>query len=552
MDPSDKTAARFYEIFKMHKPHPPKSTPPGRPIISGSGCITEKISHFVQHHIKKLSTTHPSYVQDTPDMLRVLEDIDTVPANAVFCTIDVSALYTNIPRTDGIEAVRDILNTRESPSVPTDFIVKLLNLVLKWNIFEFNGELYQQMGGTAMGTRCAPNYADIFMAVIDISIKRLAAKYGDGVYPLFLYKRFLDDILMIFTGPTDKLHEFLADINNIHPSIKFTMSHTKPEGVDTCDCPAADNIPFLDTSLSLKNNKIVSDLYRKACDKNQYLLPSSCHPGHCWKNIPYSLAMRIIRICSEPESRDMRLSELKNMLLERNYPRTVINSAIRKALAVPRSEALERREKPKVSDRPVFTVLYDPHMPPIAGIMRTHWKTMVITDPLLKETFPKPPLVAYRRPAYLRQKLIRSKVPPILPNKPKRQNKGMRKCLKFGRGCPVCPFVETTATVKATATNVVVPINTAVDCQDTNIIYCITCNVCKQQYVGTTEHSFQTRISQHRDYIKNRDFKQPTGRHFNQRGHSLSDFSATILEKVYNPDKLVREQRESNFIRKGE
>ena len=412
MNPQDKSSGRFYQTFKVHKPHEPNKAPPGRPITSGSGSITENISHYVQHHIRQLSDKHPAYIQDTPDLLRVLDDIDSVPESAVFVTIDVSALYTNIPRSDGVSAVRDCLNTRENPTVPTEFIVKLLDLLLKWNIFEFNGELYQQLWGTAMGTRCAPNYADIFMAVIDKCICKLAAKHGGGVYPLMLYKRFLDDILMIFTGSTAQLHEFLADINQIHPSIKFTLQHTKPDLPDTsesCDCAPADSIPFLDTSLSFKNNKIVSDLYRKPSDRVQYLLPSSCHPNHVHQNIPFSLSLRIIRICSEPETRDRRLSELRDMLLTRDYPRNIINNAIQKAVAVPRVEALKRVEKSKVSDRPVFTVLYDPRMPSYSNIMRKHWKTMVTTDPMLKEVFPKPPLVAYRRPPNLRQKLIRAK-----------------------------------------------------------------------------------------------------------------------------------------------
>ena len=137
----------------------------------------------------------------------------------------------------------------------------------------------------------------------------------------------------------------------------------------------------------------------------------------------------------------------------------------------------------------------------------------------------------------------------MLPDKPKRQNKGMKKCLKFGKGCPVCPFVKIGTSVKSTATDAVININTAVNCQDKNIIYCVSCKVCPQQYIGTTEHSFQKRMSQHRDYIKNKDFSQPTGRHFNSRGHTIGDFTATIIEKVYNPNKLVREERESHFIR---
>ena len=52
---------------------------------------------------------------------------------------------------------------------------------------------------------------------------------------------------------------------------------------------------------------------------NKKGLTSSCHPNHVTSNIPYSLALRITRICSEPETRDLRHSELRELLLERDY-----------------------------------------------------------------------------------------------------------------------------------------------------------------------------------------------------------------------------------------
>ena len=55
----------------------------------------------------------------------------------------------------------------------------------------------------------------------------------------------------------------------------------------------------------------------------------------------------------------------------------------------------------------------------------------------------------------------------------------------------------------------------------------------------------QERISEHRGYIQHKDMNQPTGRHFNSRGHKLSDMCAIILEKVYSTDDLLREGRES-------
>ena len=230
-----------------------------------------------------------------------------------------------------------------------EFLVKLLQLVLKWNLFEFDEKTFCQRQGTAMGTKLAPNYADIVMAAMDELILSAAAKYGEGVFPISFYKRFLDDIFFIFMGNHQRLHQFLNELNQLHPNIKFTISHTKSPGAcDTCDCPELEKIPFLDTTISVKNNKIVTDLYRKPSDRVQYLLPSSCHPNHCHTNIPYSLALRIVWICSEAESRDKRFDELRDMLKSRNYQSGLIASAIDRAKQVPRSEALKRVTKKKL------------------------------------------------------------------------------------------------------------------------------------------------------------------------------------------------------------
>ena len=74
MNPEDKDVGRFYCNFKVHKNY--NHIPPVRPINSGSGSITENISLFVNHHIKDLSNTHSSYIQDTPDFLREIEKIN--------------------------------------------------------------------------------------------------------------------------------------------------------------------------------------------------------------------------------------------------------------------------------------------------------------------------------------------------------------------------------------------------------------------------------------------------------------------------------------------
>ena len=51
----DQEAAKFYCTFKVHKKHEPMTAPPPRPIVSGSGSVTENIGAFVDYHIKDIS-----------------------------------------------------------------------------------------------------------------------------------------------------------------------------------------------------------------------------------------------------------------------------------------------------------------------------------------------------------------------------------------------------------------------------------------------------------------------------------------------------------------
>lgn len=258
------------------------------------------------------------------------------------------------------------------------------------------------------------------------------------------------------------------------------------------------------------------------------------------------MALRIVRICSDTKSRDIRLEELKQLLLSRHYKRGIIQAAIEKAKLIPRTEAINRVEKSVASQRPVFVLHYDPRLPSVTGIVRKHWRTMVNTDPHLKEVFPLPPLVAYKRPPNIWDRLIRAKVPPLAPSRPIRIIPGMKTCTK----CPICPFVIPCKSVKATSNNTKIDINTSVNCKSKNLIYCIFCEHCRMQYIGESERTLQERFSEHRAYVTNKYLTKATGAHFNLPGHSISDMKVTILEKVHSQDPLVRKEREELFIRK--
>ena len=69
-------------------------------------------------------------------------------------------------------------------------------MVLKNNNFQFNNENYLQISGTAMGTRVAPSYANLFMTDLET---KLLDKSMDKPRTWF---RYIDDISS--SGSTEK------------------------------------------------------------------------------------------------------------------------------------------------------------------------------------------------------------------------------------------------------------------------------------------------------------------------------------------------------------
>jgi len=83
--------------------------------------------------------------------------------------MDVRSLYKNVPREEGIETVckaYDAFYQEETP-IPTEYLKRTLKLILQENSFQFNGKNYLQTHGTAMGTKMAVAFANIFMGTLE-------------------------------------------------------------------------------------------------------------------------------------------------------------------------------------------------------------------------------------------------------------------------------------------------------------------------------------------------------------------------------------------------
>ena len=276
-------------------------------------------------------------------------------------------------------------------------------------------------------------------------------------------------------------------------------------------------------------------------------MTSSCHPVHICDNIPYSLALRIVRICVLPTDREKRFSELKTMLLDREYKTKSIDAAIQKARSVNREDALKKVVTSKSDDRVVFVTHFDPRLPSITRIVKKHYRSMVSQDFYLSQVFPSAPIVAFKRPKNLREILIKARVPQV-STRPRRVQFGYKKCNT--PSCLTCPYSITGKLVKASATDFKTEVNAPVNCDTKNIIYLISCQHCSQQYVGETFRTANDRFGNHRGYVNRKEIKKATGHHFNLPGHSISDMKFQIIEQIHNKDPFFRKEREKMYIKK--
>ena len=190
---------------------------PGRPVISGCGACTERISESVDAHIKHLVPEILSYIKDTKHFLQVLNGLGRLPEAAILVTADVMGLYPHIPHDEGLRALSEALIKSPNTSVPADDLVDLAELVLKNNNLTFNGKHYLQILGTAIGTRMAPSYANIFMGKVESDLFE-----GSPTEPYF-WRRFIDDVFFIWTEGEQSLLEFIGRMNSFHNTIKFTV-----------------------------------------------------------------------------------------------------------------------------------------------------------------------------------------------------------------------------------------------------------------------------------------------------------------------------------------
>lgn len=409
----------FYILPKIHKP-----LIPGRPIVSSVNSVTENMSEFLTKCFQPLVYKLDSHIKDTKAFLKCILRQKNSNQTKYFVTIDVKSLYTNISHEEGIQACLHFIEKyrNELPSfTPNNTIIRtMLYFVLENNYFQFKDFLYKQLYGTSMGTKMAPPFANLFLGKFEHDF----IKNKNNTQNILFYKRFLDDIFILWGGSLRSLKIFLEYINNVHPTIKFTWDYSKKK------------INFLDTTIykDKKTNSFKSKLYKKSTHTNSLLHYSSYHPSHTKENIIYTQARRYRTLITDNRILKNELKSLKINLTERGFPLPIIKRNIRKITNLTQKQCLygsrkklkntiiakqrqplyglqknsRNRTTQKQKQNLPFIIKYYEQLTTLQKVINKHWY-IIRNDSLLNKLYPSKPFVVYKRQRNLKDILIRTR-----------------------------------------------------------------------------------------------------------------------------------------------
>jgi len=383
-----------------------------------------------------------------------------------------------------------------------EHLERLLDFILNHNYFKFNGKVYRQLQGVAMGNALAPPLAIAFMGCLEERILQTAE-----VVPK-LYGRFIDDCLAIWTAGREALTKFLDLCNSIHPSIKFT-----PES--TCDGNA---VPFMDTIFNVVDGKISFQLYRKPTDSNVNINYNSALPGHVKQAVAVEHFRRAVRLSSSTTEEGLSKDRISELLQKNDFP----------PLAISRAEERSSLKTPK-----------KPWKKPGEVILKLPYRSDALSARINKYiTKSKLPFkIVYEHCPNIKDMVVRSALNPAICSVSEQIEQAS--CAKPRRGRPRKQCMSCQAGLNQT------------ECDTAGVVYSVKCAICKQEYIGETLRCPRERFKEHQEQGRNRRLAHPFGKHMAEQhpDTKLTTSSESVLSEARI---LARETRSSRrFIREA-
>ena len=468
----------------------------GRPICGDVNSVTNGLSKLLEKILKPLVPHLRTFIKDEFDFVAKIPRKVRPDVYAVTC--DVTSLYTSIPVDLGIEAITYWLH-KLPDLVPnrftSRFIIEAIQFVLENNYFSFNGEVWHQCVGTAMGKAFAPPYACLTMGYLEetkLFPCLLPANFDEETTSLIIefFYRYIDDNFN-FLPKMVQPDFFLGLLNSMNSAIQYTMTLPTPY-----EKKATSN-NYLAIKVVVSNSgDVKTNVHYKETNAHDYLQFDSHHPYHTKINIPYTLAKRVILLTSEGEWVKQNLADLKDFLINRKYPAEVVDRGIHNALL--QGPAPKPQETTKTI--PLVTTFYSNYdcknVLSVTSDLIQNSKNERLQNAFRGTKF----LQGSRQPQNLLQLLSNSRFisSEVLNNHQKPA--GIYHC-EHG-GCKICKLYLQECKSFFTSNGTKWDVKCHATCNSKNVLYFLICNFCNlTSYTGKTD-DFRPRTNDHISKIR--------------------------------------------------
>ena len=304
--------SRLAHLYGLPKTHKKKLAM--RPILSATGTYNYKLAKWLDEKLKPLSVNDHT-VRDIfvfADELREMK----IKEHDVLVSYDVSSLFTNVPVDETIESIaerafeNDWFNKEHDLNITKQALIELLRIATKNQLFQFEGNLYEQVDGVAMGSPLGPLMANAFMCNIEKQLET------ENKMPAF-YKRYVDDTLSAMPD-VEAAIDFLTTLNNSHPSIDFTM-----------ELEENGRLPFLGMNVIRNGCYLNTTVYRKPTDTGLLLHYHSHVDARYKRSLINTMLNRAFKLSSTWKAFHEECERLKEIFSRLCYPEDHVQSTIR-------------------------------------------------------------------------------------------------------------------------------------------------------------------------------------------------------------------------------
>jgi hypothetical protein len=182
-----------------------------------------------------------------------------------FASLDLTNMYSNVPTNELMTILENICENNNVGRETAHDIMKIAQVLIKQNYFQYQDTTYVQTEGLVMGAPTSSLFSEIFLQWLEnTKIVELLIKHKiEGCF------RYVDDILVVCREDKTTIRSLLNELNNLVVKMNFTLEEEENNKIN-----------FLDITINKDQADLRFEIYMKPTTTDTIIPNDSCHTGY--------------------------------------------------------------------------------------------------------------------------------------------------------------------------------------------------------------------------------------------------------------------------------